>query len=63
MSYFLFVAGLAVLGLGLAMLLVGLPKNGQVKPFAGIGLVSELYIFAILIAIVVGFGLILNAVL
>lgn len=63
MSYLLFAAGLAVLGLGLAMFLVGLPKNGQIKPYAALGFISELYVFAILITIVVGFGLILNAVL
>ncbi len=63
MSFFLFAAGLAVIGLGVFLLKVGLPKDGHIRSSAALGVSGELYAFAIIISLVVGMGLILNAVL
>ena len=50
-------AGIALLVVSGLMLMVGLPRHGEVKAFA----TSELYTFAILVALAAGVAFVLNA--
>ncbi len=52
-------AGIALLVVSGLMLIVSLPRHGEVKAFA----TSELYTFAILITLVVGAAFVLHAAL
>jgi hypothetical protein len=59
MQFSYLVAGIALLGGSGFMLKIGWPRNGEVKTFA----TSELYVFAILLALAVGVAFVLNAAL
>jgi hypothetical protein len=63
MSGLLFSAGFAMLALGGALLYFARPRNGQMRPFLAVGLVEQLYTFAVLLSFVMGVMLLLNAVL
>jgi hypothetical protein len=63
MSGLLFTAGLAMLALGAALLFFARPRDGQMRPFLTVGLVEQIYTFAVILSLVVGVMLLLNAVL
>ena len=59
MLFLYLTAGIALLVVSGLMLMVGLPRHGEVKAFA----TSELYTFAILITLAAGVAFVLNAAL
>jgi hypothetical protein len=63
MSGLLFAAGLAMLAVGAALLYVARPRNGQMRPFLAVGLVEQIYAFAVILSLTVGIMLLLYAVL
>jgi hypothetical protein len=63
MSGLLFSAGLAMLALGAALLYFARPRNGQMRPFLAVGIVEQLYTFAVLLCCTIGIMLLLYAVL
>ena len=63
MSVFMFIAGLAMFALGGGLLYFAWPQNGQIRPFLTVGLVEQIYAFAVLLSFVAGVMLLLNALL
>jgi polyferredoxin len=63
MSGLLFIAGLAMLAVGGGLMYFAWPRNGQIRPFLTVGLVEQIYAFAIILSFVAGVMLLLNAVL
>jgi hypothetical protein len=63
MSVFMFIAGLAMLALGGGLLYFAWPRNGQIRPFLTVGLVEQIYTFAIILSFVAGVMLLLRATL
>jgi hypothetical protein len=63
MSGLLFIAGLAMLAVGGGLMYFAWPQNGQIRPFLTVGLVEQIYAFAIILSFVAGVMLLLNALL
>jgi hypothetical protein len=49
--------------LGAALLFFAWPQNGQMRPFLAVGLVEQIYTFAVILSLVAGVMLLLNSVL